>query len=179
MRRCYDGFAVFDVRLKTLQPVCTGALEAIETQDSFAIEHTRSSLVGFKCSVELPPFVGGVKIVRRDEDLKSKLLRGFEDALHIFNGVIFVKTLAEPRPSQARFAQYFILRIDHYNCGVVLIEFHNHSFQIQLESLQAVVIGVWCGHPVSCERLRRGKAGCEKSRPPCRKETNAERCKIF
>src|SRR5262249_39926935 len=87
----------------------------------------------FERSVELPPFVGGVKIVRRDEDLKSKLLRGFKDALHIFNGVVFVKTLAEQRPSQARFAQYFILRIDHYNCGVVLIEFHNRFLYIQLK----------------------------------------------
>src|SRR5215469_11052483 len=136
MRRYYDGFAVVDVRLKTLQPVCTGAFEATEIQDSFARKHTRGSLLGFERSVELPPFVGGVKIVRRDEDLKSKLLRGFEDALHIFNRVVLVKTLAEQRPSQARFAQYFILRIDHCDCGVVLIEFHKRSFRIQLEEFK-------------------------------------------
>src|SRR5262249_38552423 len=87
------------------------------------------SLVGFERSVELPPFVGGVKIVRRDEDLKSKLLRGFEDALHIFNGVVFVKTLVKQLPSQARFVQYFILRIDHYDCGVFLIEFHSLPYR--------------------------------------------------
>src|SRR5215469_2724935 len=163
MRRCYDGFAVFDVRLKTLQPVCTGALEAIETQDSFAREHTRSSLVGFERSVELPTFVRGVKIVRRDEDLKSKLLRGLEDALHIFNGVVFVKTLAELRPSQARFAQYFILRIDHYDCAVVLIEFHNHSFQIRLEAfrLWLSVFGACILSPVNATSgLREVKSRC-------------------
>src|SRR5215469_1064565 len=166
MRRYYDGFAVFDVRLKTLQPVCPGAFEAIEIQDSFAREHTRGSLVGFERSVELPPFVGGVEIVRRDEDLKSKLLRGFEDALHIFNGVVFVKTLAEPRPSQARLAQYFILRIDHYDCGVVLIKFHNRSFPIQLEGFRLWLSEFGAGILSPVNAFGMG-------------ETNAERCKVL
>src|ERR1700740_615541 len=99
MRRYYDGFAVFDVRLKTLQPVCTEPFDAIEMQHSLAREHTGGSLVGFERSVKLPPFVGGVKIVRRDENVESKLLRGFEDALHIFDGIVFVKTFAERRSS--------------------------------------------------------------------------------
>ena len=37
--RCdYDGFAILNVGLETLQPVSTGPLEAVEIQDSFACE---------------------------------------------------------------------------------------------------------------------------------------------
>ena len=125
MRRNYDGFAVLDVWLESLQPVCPGSFEAIESQDSFATELVMGNLIGFERAVELPSLIGGEKIVRRDEDLVSIRLRGLEDALHILDRVVFLKTFVEQRPTETVFTQHVVLRVDKHYCRVVLVEVHN------------------------------------------------------
>ena len=62
--------------------------------------------------------------MRRDEDLESMRLRRLEDALHVLNGIVFLKTFADQGPREACFTQYLILRVDEYYCGVVLIYIH-------------------------------------------------------
>src|SRR5262245_11162185 len=66
VRRDHDSFAVLDVGLKTLQPISARPFKAIEIQDSFPDEKTGGRLIRFKRSVELPPLVAGIEIVRRD-----------------------------------------------------------------------------------------------------------------
>src|SRR5271166_2412704 len=131
MRRDDDGFAVLDIRLKALQPVCARPFEAIEIQNSLASEITFFSLVRFERPVELPSFVCRVKIVGRDENLESVRLRGFEDALHILNGVIFLKAFVDQGPRKACFTQHIILRVDKYYRGVALVEDHGFSLLIR------------------------------------------------
>ena len=41
VRRNDDGFAVFDVRLESLQPVCPGSFESVEIQDALCVRTSR------------------------------------------------------------------------------------------------------------------------------------------
>src|SRR5208282_5522441 len=68
----------------------------------------------------------GIKIVRRDENLESMGLRGLEDALHILDGVVFLKAFADQGPREPFFAQDFVLRIDEDNRGVVPMNVHSY-----------------------------------------------------
>src|SRR5260370_24256656 len=124
MGRDNDGFAVFDVRLETVEPISAGTFEAIEIQDSYAREHTGSDLVGLERSVELPSFVRRIEIVRRDENLEAMLLCCLEDALHVLDGMVFLKTFVDEGPREASFTQDLILRIDKDYRGVALVDVH-------------------------------------------------------
>src|SRR5262245_42296389 len=130
MRRDDNSLAVFDVRLKPLQPVRAGSFETIEIQDSFASEHPRVHLIGFERSVKFPACVGGIEIVRRNKHLEAMRLRGLEDTLHVLDGVVLSQTVADQGPSQASFIQHLILRVDHYYGGVVLGDVHGFPFGI-------------------------------------------------
>src|SRR5262245_45219354 len=70
MRRDDDCLAVFDVRLKPIEPVRARSFETINIQDSFAGEHTSVHLIGFERPVKFPACVGGIEIVRRNKDLE-------------------------------------------------------------------------------------------------------------
>src|SRR5262245_35701758 len=103
MRRDDDRLAVFDVRLKPLQPVRAGACETLEIQDSFASEHPRVHLLGFERTVKFPTCVGGIEIVRRNKHREALRLRSLEDTLHVLDSVVLSKTFAEQGPGQASF----------------------------------------------------------------------------
>jgi hypothetical protein len=98
-----DGTTVLDVGPEAHQPVRAGALESIEVQDSFAGEHSGGDFISLERSVELPCLVRRIKIVRRDKNLESLVLRSLEDAYHVLDGIVFLKTLADERPSEAAF----------------------------------------------------------------------------
>src|SRR5262245_26372169 len=62
----------------------------------------------------------------RNKDFVSVLLRGFEDALHILDGLVLRDTLADELPREPLFTQHFILRVDKYHGGVTLIHVHSY-----------------------------------------------------
>jgi hypothetical protein len=96
--------------------------------------------MSFQRSVEFPTFVRGIEIVRRDEDLESMRFRGLEDALHVLNSIVFLKTFADQGPRESFFAQDLVLRIDEYNCGVFPMDVHiisGLSFQVAETGLKA------------------------------------------
>src|ERR1700758_441809 len=126
MRGDDNGFPIFDVGLKTFQPVGAGPFETIEIYDSFASEQARGRLIGFQWSVEFPSFVRRIKIVRRDEDLESMRFRGLKDSLHVLNRIVFLKTFAHQRPRETFFAQDVVLWIDEYNCSVFSMDVHSY-----------------------------------------------------
>src|SRR5439155_1877350 len=116
-----DGFAVINVRLKAIEPVGARPGEAVEAQSSTASEHLGLHLIGLEGSVEFPSTVRGEEVVWRDEDLESVLLRGLEDALHVLDGLVLPDAVADRPPREAFVTQDFILRVDEYHCGVVLV----------------------------------------------------------
>src|SRR5262249_16500862 len=71
-----------------------------------------------------PPGVSRVEVVRRNKHLKSLLLRGREDAVHVFNRVVLRQALPHQRPSLPRFAQHLVLRIGEDHSCVASINFH-------------------------------------------------------
>jgi hypothetical protein len=120
----YDSFAVLDIRLKTFQPIGARTREAIEIQDSLPCEHPGDDFFGFEGSVEFPSFVGGIEIVRRDENLEAPRLRRFEDPLHVLDSVVLLKTFVDQWPRKAFLTQHLVLRVDKDHRGVVLVDVH-------------------------------------------------------
>src|SRR5215831_20115365 len=78
--------------------------------------------------------------MRRDENLESMRLRSLEDALHVLNRIVFLKTFADQGPRESFLAQDLVLRIDEYNCSVFPLNFHSSailSFRVAQTSLKA------------------------------------------
>src|SRR5271154_4739028 len=100
MRRDYYGFAILDVRLKTLQPVSAGPLQALDCVSAFAGKISVVSFIGFERSVEFPSLVDRIEIVGRDEDLEAMRFRRLEDALHVLDRVVFPQTLVDQGPCE-------------------------------------------------------------------------------
>ena len=120
----HDGLSVLDVGLEALQPVGTRSGEAVEAQHSATSEHLGLCLFGLKGSVEFLSLIRGVEIVGRDEDLESVLLRGLEDALHVLDGLVLFDAVADRSPRDALLTQDIILRVDEYQCGVILVNIY-------------------------------------------------------
>src|SRR5581483_7663199 len=127
VRADYDGLAVIDVRLESLEPVGPRLGEAFEIQSAAASEHFVLNFISFQGPVEFPSVIRGKEIMRRDEDFVAIFLRGFEDTLHVLDRLILLDTRADERPRDAFFAQDFILRIDEYHCGIGLVDLHNFT----------------------------------------------------
>jgi hypothetical protein len=53
-------------------------------------------------------------------------LRGLEDALHVLNSIVFLKTFADQGLRESFFTQDLVLRIDEYNCSVFPMDFHGY-----------------------------------------------------
>src|SRR5277367_4817784 len=122
MRCDHDGFAVLDERLEALQPVGARPFQAVDSVRTFAREISLDSFIRFERPVEFPSFVGGIEIVRRDENLEAVGLRGLEDALHIRDGTY----LPEDRwPRESFLAEHFILRVDKDDRGVTFADVHS------------------------------------------------------
>jgi hypothetical protein len=66
----------------------------------------------------------GVVIVGGDENLKFILLRGFEDALNVLDGLVIFDIVTHQVPGNPCFAQDIVLRIDNDYCGVILVDIH-------------------------------------------------------
>src|SRR5262249_45854138 len=137
-----DSFAVLYVWPETLQPISAGPSKTIEIEDSFPGEKTGGRLIGFEWSVELPPLVGRIEIVRRDENFKALHLRYLEDALHVQNGVVFFKAFADQGPRQPCFTQHLVLRVNEHHCRVATIDLHRASLGLTL------TIGFWFSVPL-------------------------------
>jgi hypothetical protein len=73
-----------------------------------AREHVGGCLVSFERSVEFPSLVGGIEIVRRDENLEAMRFCRLEDALHVLDSTVFLKTFADEWPREASFTQDLI-----------------------------------------------------------------------
>ena len=50
-------------------------------------------------------------------------LRGLDDALYVLNSIVFLKTFVDQAPCESFLAQDLVLRIDEYNCSVLLCFF--------------------------------------------------------
>src|SRR5271169_4582918 len=124
MRCDHDGFAVLDERLEALQPVGARPFETINSVRTFTREIPRFSFIRFERPVEFPSFVGGIEIVRRDENLEAAGLRGLEDALHVRDGTYLPQTLVDRWPRESFLAEHLILRVDKDYRGVTLVDFH-------------------------------------------------------
>jgi hypothetical protein len=59
-----------------------------------------------------------------DENLKFILLRGFEDALNVLDGLVILNIVTHQVPGNPCFAQDIVLRIDNDYCGVILVDIH-------------------------------------------------------
>src|SRR5215831_17563875 len=96
--------------------------------------------------------------MRRDENLESMRLRGLEDALHVLDSIVFLKTFADQGPRESFFTQDLVLRIDEYNCRVLPLNFHGYlrsSFQVAETGLKAGPVSLitdQCAsfHPRAC-----------------------------
>ena len=93
---------------------------------------------------------GGIEIVRRDEDLESMRFRGLEDALHVLNGIIFLKAFMDQGPRKSFFAQDLVLGIDEKNRSVFPVYFYSDLlFEVsggrnRFEDAETAI--VWCHH---------------------------------
>jgi hypothetical protein len=81
--------------------------------------HNRSKGVA-----ELPLIIGGEIILRRNETLKSGILRCLKDSFNVFNGLVLRDGVADEIPRVALLAQGLILWIGEYNCGVFPVVIH-------------------------------------------------------
>src|SRR5271156_2946155 len=125
MRCDYDGFAVLNERLEALQPVGARPFETINSVRTFTREIPLVSFIRFERPVEFPSFVGGIEIVRRDENFEAVSLRGLKDALHVRDGTYLPETLVDRRPRESFLAEHLILRVDKDSRGVTLVDVHN------------------------------------------------------
>ncbi len=78
-------------------------------------------------SFELPPVIGGVVVVGRDEDLESILLRGLEEPFDVLDGLVFLNAVANQLPGDALLTEEVILRVGDYYCGAILIDIDDSS----------------------------------------------------
>ena len=62
--------------------------------------------------------------MRGDENFESMRLSGPEDALHVLNRIVFLKTFADQGPGESFLAQDLVLRISEYNGSVFPTDFH-------------------------------------------------------
>jgi hypothetical protein len=89
VRRDHDSVSVLNVRVETFQPVGAGSFKAIDSVNAFAREIPIAGFIAFERAVEFPSLVGGIEIMRRDENLEALRLGGLEDALYVRDGVLF------------------------------------------------------------------------------------------
>jgi hypothetical protein len=75
-------------------------------------------------AAELPALIGGIEIVRRDEHAVALRLGGLEQSRQVLDGVVLADALAHQAPGDAVLAQHVVLRIDHDERGVVLVDVH-------------------------------------------------------
>src|ERR1700683_1783110 len=109
MRCDHAGFAILDKRRDPPPPVGTRPSKAIDSVRTFASEIPRDSFIRFERPVEFPSFVGGIEIVRRDENFEAESLRGLEDALHVRDGTYLPQTLVDNWPCESFLAEHLIL----------------------------------------------------------------------
>src|SRR5271154_6422819 len=125
MRCDYDGFAVLDERLEALEPVGARPFETINSVRTLTREIPLVSFIRFERPVEFPSFVGGIEIVRRDENFEAVGLRGLEDALHVRDGTYLLQTLVDRWPRESFLTEHLILRVDKDDRGVTLVDVHS------------------------------------------------------
>ncbi len=123
----HDGLAVLDEWFVPLEPVGTRPGEAVEVQRAWAIKHLDLVHNLLESSFELPPVIGGVVVVGRDEDLESILLRGLEEPFDVLDGLVFLNAVANQLPGDALLTEEVILRVGDYYCGTILVDIDDSS----------------------------------------------------
>src|SRR5208282_2312497 len=147
--------------------------ETINSVRTFTREIPLVSFIRFERPVEFPSFVGGIEIVRRDENFEAERLRGLEDALHVRDGTYLPETLVDRWPRESFLAEHLILRVDKDYRGVTLVDVHSslpvavltmrwRSCNTARSVFNAAAAGAFC---------RSGDPRCSSPRPTARTST--------
>ena len=112
-----DRLAVRDQRLVLLEPVGAGALEALEGERSVPAKHVDAVHHRLDGAAELPPLVGRVVVVGRDEDRVAVLLGRLHQGLDVLDRAVGGDALADETPGHALGREKVVLWIDDDDGG--------------------------------------------------------------
>src|SRR5579859_1117671 len=99
-----DRLAVFDVWLESIEPIGTGILEPRQIEGTASRKCAGFEFIGLERPVDLPSIVGRVEVVGGDENKITMVLGGFENPLHILDGLVLRDALAHSSPILALLA---------------------------------------------------------------------------